>query len=279
MSQTIEQILTKFGVVTVMEAKFFPAEQGLTYDSNGVVEQLPLFELDTLSISNFTQEGPVKMSKGGLNAEVVFRYGKTARLEMEDVVGRISALTNLMGVRERDTNATIVKTATQKFIAAAGQTEFLLDFPVKIVDNNPVFTVKIEDNNGEMIPSTDFTVVNRLLTYDLGQDPALTEGQIVEIVYDYDGANTAGYFVTDRFSGYYQIVGRTFVVNEGTGAREYVNFIVNKFLPDSLFNLSMEAEGDLAVFNLAGEIFTDDCGIFYEITKSGQGSCGAIAPL
>jgi hypothetical protein len=273
MSQTIEQILTKFGVVTVMEAKFFPANINLTYDNDGVVEQLPLFELDTLSISNFTQEGPVKMSKGGLNAEVVFRFGKTARLEMEDVVGRISALTNLMGVRERDTNATIVKTATQKFIAAAGQVEFLLDFPVKSVDNTPVFTVKIDS-----IASTAFDVVGRLLTYTDGQNP-LTEGDIVEIVYDYEGANTPGYFVTDRFSGYYKIVGRTFVVNEETGAREYVNFIVNKFLPDSLFNLSMEAEGDLAVFNLAGEIFTDDCGIFYEITKSGQGSCGAIAPL
>jgi hypothetical protein len=272
MSQTIEQILTKFGVVTVMEAKFFPAEQGLTYDNNGVVEQLPLFELDTLSISNFTQEGPVKMSKGGLNAEVVFRYGKTARLEMEDVVGRISALTNLMGVRAIDTNATIVKTATQKFIAAAGQVEFLLDFPVQIVDNTPVFTVKIDS-----ITSTAFDVDGRLLTYT-GQ-AALTEGQIVEIVYNYVGANTPGYYVTDRFSGYYQIVGRTFVVNEGTGAREYVNFIVNKFLPDSLFNLSMEAEGDLAVFNLAGEIFTNDCGIFYEITKGGQGSCANIAPL
>jgi hypothetical protein len=269
MSQTIEQILTKFGVVTVMEAKFFPANINLTFDANGVVEQLPLFELDTLSISNFTQEGPVKMSKGGLNAEVVFRYGKTARLEMEDVVGRIEALKHLMGVRAIDTNETIVKTATQKFVAAAGQVEFLLDFPVQAT---PVFTVKIDS-----IASTDFDVDGRLLTYT--GTAALTEGKIVEIVYDYVGANTPGYYVTDRFSGYYQIVGRTFVVNEGTGAREYVNFIVNKFLPDSLFNLSMEAEGDLAVFNLAGEIFTNDCGIFYEITKGGQGSCGTIAPL
>ena len=197
MSQTIELILTKFGVVTVMEAKFFPANEVLEF-TNGVVTNTPLFELDTLSISNFTQEGPVKMSKGGLNAEVVFRFGKTARLEMEDVVGRIEALKHLMGVREG------------------------LDGPTGPVNK---------------------------------------------------------YFVTDRFSGYYQIVGRTFVVNEGTGAREYVNFIVNKFLPDSLFNLSMEAEGDLAVFNLAGEIFTNDCGVFYEITKGGQSDCAVIQPL
>jgi hypothetical protein len=186
---TIDQILAKFGVVTVMEAEFFPATATTLTAGTG------LFTLDTLSISNLTQEGPVKMSKGGLNAEVVLRYGKTARLEMEDVVGRIEALKHLMGVRADDN-----------------------DEPTK-------------------------------------------------------------YFITDRFGGYYKIKGRTFVVNVDTGAREYVDIVINKFLPDSLFNLSMEAEGDLAVFNLAGEIFTDDCGIFYYIGAGAQGDCSQIAPL
>jgi hypothetical protein len=274
MSQTIEQILTKFGVVTVMEAKFFPADVVLTFDANGVVQNQELFELDTLSISNFTQEGPVKMSKGGLNAEVVFRYGKTARLEMEDVVGRISALTNLMGVRAINTEATIDKTVTEKFIAALGQTEFVLANAIKAGED--IFDDVIVKVNG-VVATTGFTIdTNRRI---IDATATFANGDLVEITYLFTGSNTPGYLVTDRFSGYYQIVGRTFVVNEGTGAREYVNFIVNKFLPDSLFNLSMEAEGDLAVFNLAGEIFTNDCGIFYEITKGGQGSCGTIAPL
>jgi hypothetical protein len=273
MSQTIEQILTKFGVVTVMEAKFFPADVVLTFDANGAVQNQELFELDTLSISNFTQEGPVKMSKGGLNAEVVFRYGKTARLEMEDVVGRIEALKHLMGVRAIDTEATINKTVTEKFIAAEDQTEFVLANAIEAGQDIDDVIVKV---NGE-VATTGFTIeTNRRI---IEATATFANGDLVEITYLFTGANTPGYLVTDRFSGYYQIVGRTFVVNEGTGAREYVNFIVNKFLPDSLFNLSMEAEGDLAVFNLAGEIFTNDCGIFYEITKGGQGSCGTIAPL
>jgi hypothetical protein len=274
MSQTIEQILTKFGVVTVMEAKFFPADTVLTWE-DGVVQNQELFELDTLSISNFTQEGPVKMSKGGLNAEVVFRYGKTARLEMEDVVGRIEALKHLMGVRAINTEATIDKTVTEKFFAIEYQTEFVLANAIKA--GQDIFDDVIVKVNG-VVATTGFTINedNRRI---IDATATFANGDLVEITYLFTGANTPGYLVTDRFSGYYQIVGRTFVVNEGTGAREYVNFIVNKFLPDSLFNLSMEAEGDLAVFNLAGEIFTNDCGIFYEITKGGQGSCGTIAPL
>jgi hypothetical protein len=261
MSQTIEQILTKFGVVTVMEAEFFAANVDIATSA-------PLFKLDTLSISNFTQEGPVKMSKGGLNAEIVFRYGKTARIEMEDVVGRIDALKHLMGVRA-SSGTPGTKTVTEKFVVEAGQEEFII--------NNPYASGLVVTVDG-VTETSDFTAVAdfRQVTYE---GDALTAGQVVLITYTFAYNTPDAFYITDKFGGYYQIKGRTFVANAETGAREYINIIIKKFLPDSLFNLSMEAEGDLAVFNLAGEIFTDDCGIFYEFTAGNGTTCNQIAAL
>jgi hypothetical protein len=51
--------------------------------------------LDTLTISNVTQEGPRKEARGGKNNIPVIRYGKTARLELEDVVFNLNALSYL----------------------------------------------------------------------------------------------------------------------------------------------------------------------------------------
>ena len=91
----LKNILDRFGFVTVMEPEFYAITTGTTYDAPGAL----LFKIDSLRISNITQEGPTKEAKGGLYAETLMRHGKTMRIEMEDVVGRIKVLQHLMGAK------------------------------------------------------------------------------------------------------------------------------------------------------------------------------------
>ena len=123
---SLRQALDRFGFVTVFNPTF------KTQDGQS-------FTIDSLRISNLTQEGPTKTIKGGLYANTQMRYGKTVRLEMEDVVGRIDVLQHLMGANIIDGGA--VEEVTETFIALAGQKDFILRQVASVVeatiDNEP----------------------------------------------------------------------------------------------------------------------------------------------
>ena len=54
--------------------------------------------LKYLKTANATQEGPTKTVTGGQNASPLIKYGKTARLEMQDALGNAEALEALAGL-------------------------------------------------------------------------------------------------------------------------------------------------------------------------------------
>ena len=84
-----------FGVVTVMNAKVYDAPaasvfKGLT--AYGVYNQYKnaecLCEIDTFKVANVTEEGPSKTVTGGQYSNPLIKFGKSARLEMQDALGR-----------------------------------------------------------------------------------------------------------------------------------------------------------------------------------------------
>ena len=58
----------------------------------------PIATLKYLKTANSTQEGPTKTITGGQNASSLVKYGKTARLEMQDALGNAEALEALTGL-------------------------------------------------------------------------------------------------------------------------------------------------------------------------------------
>jgi hypothetical protein len=127
---TLQQMLSRFGFVTVMNPTFYE-----------VGTDNVMFSIDSLRISNITQEGPTKTVKGGLYANTQMRYGKTMRLEMEDVVGRIEVLTELMGAKY--SNASGPTTVVETIVALAGQTVFT-------VSRTAATVVSVEQNNVDL---------------------------------------------------------------------------------------------------------------------------------
>ena len=131
--------------------------------------------LDTLKIANVSQEGPSKTITGGQFSNPLVKFGKTARLEMQDALGRAEAIEALCG-------------GFQEFYS--------------------------EDNS--------------LTGLHFGED----------------------------FQGPKLIIGDTFVIDKNTGQQVPVSIVFYQFLPDSIFNLTQDAEGDATVFDMNGDLLT-----------------------
>ena len=93
-----------FGVVTVMNAKVYDAPEAsvlkdLTayeiYERSKTMQLL--CEIDTFKVANVTQEGPSKTVTGGQYSNPLIKFGKSARLEMQDALGRAAAIDALCG--------------------------------------------------------------------------------------------------------------------------------------------------------------------------------------
>ena len=185
------QMMQRFGVVTVMNVRVYewfdfnhmdpsPRRGSLTYPTpyefyQGITKNFtPLCTLDTLKISNISVEGPSKTLSGGQYANPIIKFGKTARLEMQDALGHIDAIDALCG--------------------------------------------GIAERTG-------------------GRDG------------DYIGLHVSEDFNTPKI-----IIGDTFFIDQATQQQVSVVIIFYKFLPDSLFNLTQDAEGDASVFDMNGDL-------------------------
>lgn len=219
------QMIQRFGVVTVMNAKVFDvAELGFDFaskDAYGIYDELKDVKtkgvkgyrctLDTLKIANVSIEGPSKTVTGGQYSNPLIKFGKSARLEMQDALGNAEAVEALCG----------------------GVVEY-------------------------------------------------KEGAAGDIIGLHNG---------EDFAGPKCIIGDSFFIDQRTGAQVKVAIIFYQFLPDSLFNLTQDAEGDATVFDMNGDLLTTEIlvgqkegtkpelhGVFYSIIdpNSGAASTGYV---
>ena len=190
-----------FGVVTVMNAKVYDAPAASVFKNStayGIYNQYKnadyLCEIDTFKIANVTEEGPSKTVTGGQYSNPLIKFGKSARLEMQDAVGRAEVIDALCG--------------------------------------------GIMETEGGVITGLHF-----------GED----------------------------FVGPKMIIGDSFFIDRKTGQQVKVKIIFYQFLPDSIFNLTQDAEGDATVFDMNGDLLTTEIlvgdknekplvhGVFYSI--------------
>ena len=180
-----------FGIVTVMNAAVYDTSEllrnGVTFNdqAQNILTSIetstkvkPLCILDTLKIANVTVEGPTKTVTGGQYSNPLIKFGKSARLEIQDALGNAKAIEALCGGVNEFTNA--------------GHTT--------------------------------------LYAMHYGED----------------------------FTGDKTIIGSTFFIDRATGKQVKVKIIFYKFNPDSIFNLTQDAEGDATVFDMNGDLLTTE---------------------
>lgn len=214
-SATFDSMIQRFGVVTVMNAKIYEvAYEGTEPKTVDEVlamysEAKPLATLDTLKIANANQDGPDKTVTGGQYSNPLIKFGKSARLEMQDALGNNEALDALCG------------------------------------------------------------------TISEYRQQALT-GRIA-------------LHVGEQFAGPKCIIGDSFFIEQRSGAQVPVKIIFYQFLPDSLFNLTQDPEGDATVFDMNGDLMTTvihvgnsdgeliNAGVFYSIIDAKTVSLYSVA--
>lgn len=209
---TFDSMIQRFGVVTVMNAKVYEVVyNGTTPTTVDQIlamypEENALATLDTLKIANVSQDGPDKTVTGGQYSNPLIKFGKSARLEMQDALGNNEALDALCGtVSEYKTKA--------------------------------------------------------------------AEGGAL--------SDRIALHVGEQFAGPKCIIGDSFFIEQKSGAQVPVKIIFYQFLPDSLFNLTQDSEGDATVFDMNGDLMTTvvqvggkeagqliNAGVFYSIVDA-----------
>lgn len=92
--------------------------------------------------------------------------------------------------------------------------------------------------------------------------------------------------VGEDFAGAKTIIGDSFFIDQKTGAQVKVKVVFYQFLPDSLFNLTQDSEGDATVFDMNGDLLTTEIkvgtedgsgishGVFYSIVDPKEEKAG-----
>jgi hypothetical protein len=186
-SDVFNNMMTAFGVVTVMNAKVYEIDDKCKFEEKTASEICAYYKakdktngllatIDTLKVANVTVEGPNKTVTGGQYSNPLIKFGKSARLEMQDALGRADA------------------------IEAFG-------------------------------------------------------GAINEFS-DLSKASMTGMHVTEDFAPTRLIIGDSFFISKDSGQQVKVNIIFYQVLPDSIFNLTQDAEGDATVFDMNADLLT-----------------------
>lgn len=193
-----------FGIVTVMNADVYEALDTDELKSKTAYDVIAepgtkLCRIDTLKVANVTMEGPTKTITGGQYSNPLIKFGKSARLEMQDALGNAKAIEALCG----------------------GVNEY------------------------------EESLEGKLTGMHFGED----------------------------FCGPKMIIGDSFFIDRKTGQQVKVKVIFYQFLPDSIFNLTQDAEGDATVFDMNGDLLTSvilvgdekgspiEHGVFYSIVE------------
>ena len=189
-TDSFSKMMEGFGVVTVMNADVYsfdktlivnkrPEEILTTLETKKSTKAEPyLFTLDTLKVANVTVEGPSKTVSGGRYSNPLIKFGKTARLEMQDALGHIAAIERLCGGIAEYSGA----------------------------------------KNGDCI----------------------------------------GLHIGEDFNEPVTIIGDTFFISKETHQQVKAKIIFYQFMPDSIFNLTQDAEGDAAVFDMNGDLLVTE---------------------
>lgn len=185
------QMIQRFGVVTVMNADVYDYVETKGSPEkiyNAYKDKTPLCKLETLKVANVTVEGPEKTITGGQYSNPLIKFGKSARLEIQDALGSAETLDALCGTITVYQGSETINT----YDAAAQHKE----------------SGRISLNVGE------------------------------------------------NFVGPKCIIGDSFFIDQKSGQQVPVKIIFYQFLPDSLFNLTQDAEGDATVFDMNGDLAT-----------------------
>jgi hypothetical protein len=217
------------------------------YDKEGK----PVLFLDTLKLSNLSNEAERTYITGGRGNPrlLAFDYNRTATFEISDALLNPKSIALQGGVDVETTPQTI---HMREVLDVTGGTVTLSNAPnsdVRLYATENGYDFDLEDS--EVVPLPPLPDVTT----------ALTSSKVIAY-YTFEKAENIEKFTirSDKFSGFYKVVGDTVITNFETKEEEAWQIVIPQAKINSAFEITMEAEGDPSVFDMSLDIFKPDVG-------------------
>lgn len=225
---------------------------------------VPVLFLDTLKVSTIEQTAEEVYATGGKgNANLIgWDYGKEITLSLEDALFTPASMSAIFGSYEGNDFRKGVKEAKQidRFEKCIAKRNFIV--PAGNMDGTPseanhtaqavFYDPKTMEPYADGTPIAEgeiFYKFTRSVAYE-GQ----SIGKLIEIS-------------ADKFPGTYKIVGDTFVRSKDTGEDERFQFIIPQAKMTSEQTITLEADGDPAVFDMNMTVLRPEDGVMVKFIQ------------
>lgn len=270
--------MARFGVKEVANVTFFNKLTGE-----------PELYLDTLKMSNLENNAESTYSTGGQGASrlVGWDFGRTSTFTIQDALLNPKAIAMQLGTDLENKIETIrareVVVATLDSVAGAYKLQLAEQIKTSASGVVKPF-IYITDPTGQaQLAKVDVTTVvptygtatvgspaytvSEISIPDTEIDKALTKAGIaigatevtLLVYYNFETTEVAETITvaSDKFAGYYEVIGDTLWRNEATGQDEKVQLVVPKAKITSTFTMTMQPDGDPSVFDFNLDVFKD----------------------
>jgi hypothetical protein len=234
--------MEKFGIKEVADVTIFDLKTNK-----------PVLRLDTLKMSNIENTASSTSARGGKSNPklLTWDFDKEITMQLQDALmsttslGLLAGNPAIKGVKDiHGYQAVDVADTTQDSVVA--------------LEREPIAGSVQVLHNGTSLTSTDFTVTESAV--DVTKTVAVGDKLEVFYLFQSDTDTETISIDSDKFPGYYKIVGDTVVRNAETGVDEPFQIVVHKAKIQPGFTLSFQSDGDPSVFDMNLEVFKKDKG-------------------
>ena len=275
-------ILDRYGIKEVADVVFCKINAD---GSRGA----PVLYLDTLKVSTIEQTAETSDARGGKgNPKLVsWDYGKEINVSLEDALFSAKSMSLMFGdgTTPEEIRTNITRTATMR-VTENGQDYFVAD----MYDVNAKTSVRKKVWMGSVptgqegvrfadVSGTDKSIQNIKVYSESGADLGTLSvdtwtsartalvGQKVFVTYEVEAYSRTINISGDSFPGTYYITGDTYARSDVTGADQFFQFIIPKAKVTSENTITLEAEGDPAVFNMSLTVLRPDDGVMMKLVQ------------
>ena len=219
---------------------------------------IPVLFLDTLKVSTIEQTAQEVFATGGKgNANLIgWDYGKEITLTIQDALFTPASMSAIYGSYENGDFKKGVKEA-------------------KVIDRTQKCTAKrnfiVPAGNQNGTPSEADKTAQAVYLDPATMDPypdgtPIVEGEVFykwtrSVAYEGNSLGTVIEINAEKFPGVYKVVGDTCIKNKETGKEERFQFVVPEAKMGSEETITLEAEGDPAVFDFNMKVLRPDDGV------------------
>ncbi len=235
--------MARFGVKEVANVTFY-----------NLVTGKPELYLDTLKLSNLENTAESVYATGGQGSPrlVGWDFSRTANFNVQDALLNPKAIAMQTGNELKKQIETIHAREVKAVVDNLETPEVTVDFTP--IDTTKVFVYKTTNGIEQGDEVTGVTVEGNVIT---GTGLVAGEQVIVYYTYQTEQAVETITISSDKFGGFYRVVGDTLWRNEQTGADEAVQIVIPKAKIMSAFTLTMQPDGDPSVFDFNLDVFKD----------------------